>query len=93
MLPCGPVYAMALLAASMQSLWQGGLLMLAFGLGTVPAMLAAGFSLASLGPAMRSRLFRLAALLIALVGLQQILRGLALAGLLDHFHVGPIMLW
>ena len=93
MLPCGPVYAMALLAAGMQSLWQGGLLMLAFGLGTVPAMLATGFSLASLGAVMRTRLFRLAALLIALVGLQQILRGLALAGLLDHFRVGPIMLW
>lgn len=93
MLPCGPVYAMALLAATMPVVWQGGALMLVFGLGTVPAMLAVGFALPSLAPAMRGRLFRLAAILIALLGVQQILRGLALAGLVDHLQVGRVMLW
>ncbi len=93
MLPCGPVYAMALLAATSKSPLQGGLIMLLFGLGTLPAMLSMGFAFAKLGVTFRKRLFRFAAGLIVLVGLQQILRGLALAGLLGHLHIGSVMIW
>lgn len=42
-LPCGLVYSALLLAALGGSAIQGGLGMLAFGLGTLPAMLATGF--------------------------------------------------
>jgi len=93
MLPCGPVYAMALLAATSQNPLHGGLIMLLFGLGTLPAMLGMGFVFARLSVALRSRLYRLAAILILLVGLQQIFRGLALGGWLGHFHIGGVMIW
>ncbi len=93
MLPCGPVYAMALLAATSQSPLHGGLIMLLFGLGTLPAMLSMGFVFARLSVALRSRLYRLAAILILLVGLQMIFRGLALGDLLEHFHIGSVMIW
>lgn len=93
MLPCGPVYAMALLAATSESPMRGGLIMLFFGLGTLPAMLGMGFVFAKLSVALRSRLFRIAAVLIVLVGVQQVLRGLALGGLISHFHVGVLMIW
>ena len=93
MLPCGPVYAMALLAATSENPLHGGLIMLFFGLGTLPAMLSMGFVFAKLSVTLRRRLYRLAAGLIVLVGLQQIMRGMALAGLLDHFHIGSLMIW
>lgn len=93
MLPCGPVYAMALLAATSESPLRGGLIMLFFGLGTLPAMLGMGFIFAKLSVALRSRLYRLAAVLIILVGVQQVLRGLALGGLIGHLHVGILMIW
>ena len=42
-LPCGLVYSALATALTMGSLWGGGLAMLAFGLGTLPAMLASGW--------------------------------------------------
>ncbi len=93
MLPCGPVYAMALLAATSPSPLHGAAIMLFFGLGTLPAMLSMGFVFARLSTTLRSRLYRFAALLIMLVGLQQILRGLALGGFIEHLHIGNLMLW
>jgi sulfite exporter TauE/SafE len=41
-LPCGMVYAVLLTALALGSWWQGALLMLAFGLGTLPNMLGIG---------------------------------------------------
>ena len=93
MLPCGPVYAMALLAATAANPLQGGLVMLFFGLGTLPAMLGMGFASARLSVTLRNRLYRFAAILIILVGLQQILRGMALAGVVAHFQIGSVMIW
>ncbi len=93
LLPCGPVYAMALLAATAANPLQGGLIMLFFGLGTLPAMLGMGFASARLSVALRNRLYRFAAVLIIIVGLQQILRGMALGGVLGHFHIGQVMIW
>lgn len=43
-LPCGLVYSMLALAATQASPWQGAAVMLAFGLGTVPAVLAGGLA-------------------------------------------------
>ncbi|MDH5352895.1 MAG: sulfite exporter TauE/SafE family protein [Gammaproteobacteria bacterium] len=93
MLPCGPVYAVAFLAATSQSSLQGGLIMLFFGIGTLPAMFGMGFIFAKLSVALRHRLYRLVAILIILIGVQQIFRGLALGGLIGHFHVGAWMIW
>jgi sulfite exporter TauE/SafE len=41
-LPCGLVYSVLILALGTGSPWQGGLLMLAFGLGTLPNLLGMG---------------------------------------------------
>ena len=41
-LPCGLVYAILFFALTSNSAWNGGLLMLAFGLGTLPMLLTMG---------------------------------------------------
>lgn len=41
-LPCGIVYSILLLSAVGGGAWQGGMVMLGFGLGTLPAMLSLG---------------------------------------------------
>ena len=70
-LPCGLVYSVLLLAATTADAASGGLVMLAFGLGTMPAMLATGLSASKLGQILNRR--RLSAgLLIALIGLATI---------------------
>ena len=67
-LPCGLVYSVLLLAATTANAATGGLVMLAFGLGTMPAMIATGLSASKLSATMsRHRLG--AGLLIILIGL------------------------
>jgi sulfite exporter TauE/SafE len=67
-LPCGLVYSVLLLAATTANAVTGGLVMLAFGLGTMPAMIATGLSASKLSATM-SRHRRGAGLLIILIGL------------------------
>ncbi len=43
-LPCGLVYSILVFSLASNDAWQGGLLMLAFGLGTLPASLALGIT-------------------------------------------------
>ena len=93
LLPCGPVYAMLSLAVLSGTPWQGISLMFIFGLGTLPAMLGFAFATACLGLRLREHLYRMAASLIVLVGLQLTLRGLALHGQISHLHIGGVMLW
>jgi len=93
LLPCGPVYAMALLAAISGNPLRGASIMLIFGLGTLPAMLGLGFTSSLLGLRLRSHLYRAAAILVVIVGLQLTLRGLALHGQIAHAAIGSVMLW
>jgi sulfite exporter TauE/SafE len=44
LLPCGLVYSTLILAISVGSVWMGGMVMLAFGLGTLPNVLVMGMS-------------------------------------------------
>lgn len=67
-LPCGLVYSVLLLAATTADALQGGLVMVAFGLGTMPAMIATGVSASRLS-AFMSRKKLGAGLLIVLLGL------------------------
>ncbi|OIQ97270.1 hypothetical protein GALL_206700 [mine drainage metagenome] len=60
-LPCGMVYSIATLALLSGSAFRGAALMLAFGLGTLPNLLAANFLLAGFSRALRGRSLRLAA--------------------------------
>ena len=68
LLPCGLVYSVLLLAATTAEPSGGALVMLAFGLGTMPAMVATGISASKLAQFMsRNRLG--AGLLIVLLGI------------------------
>lgn len=70
-LPCGLVYSVLLLAATTTDATAGGLVMIAFGLGTMPAMVATGVSASKIAQFMSSR--RLGAgLLIVVLGLATI---------------------
>jgi uncharacterized protein len=75
LLPCGLSWAMVVAAASSQRMADGFCIMAAFGLGTVPALLAAGMSASFLS--LRTRLLgqKAAALCIAAMGLLLILKG------------------
>ncbi len=69
-LPCGLIYSVLLVASASSQPMAGALVMLAFGLGTMPAMLATGLGAAQLSRAMQRRPTRLAlGLLIAVLGL------------------------
>ncbi len=93
LLPCGPVYAMALLAAMSGNAFSGASLMLVFGLGTLPAMLGFSYAAVWMSIGFRARLFQVAALVVVAVGLQLMLRGLALDGYIPHTALGQVMLW
>ena len=77
-LPCQLIYAFAAVAASTGSAVAGMLTMLAFGLGTVPAMLTLGVSRVLARPAVRARLSMLAGILVIGFGVVTVLRGLDL---------------
>lgn len=80
LIPCGLVYGVLITAASSASLIKGGAMMLAFGLGTLPALLAFGQATSSLA-ALGGGLFRrFMGLIVALLGVAGILRILAAAG-------------
>ena len=70
LLPCGLVYSVLLIAATSAHAVDGALVMLAFGIGTTPAMLLTGLGAARLSQLMRDRRTRLGAgLLIILLGI------------------------
>jgi sulfite exporter TauE/SafE len=76
LLPCGLVYSMLLIAATSAQLADGALIMLAFGLGTTPAMILTGLSAARISMfANRNRV--LAGLLIVAMGIATIMMPLS----------------
>lgn len=73
-LPCGLVYAMLTLALATQNAIQGGLLMLAFGLGTLPTLIAMGTFTSKLAQWVKLPLIRqLAGSIIILFGVYSLL--------------------
>ncbi len=78
-LPCGLVYSVLVSALASGSPGQGAMMMLAFGLGTLPNLLAMGWAAERLKAWFRHRLVRLAAgLMVAsfgVVGLLLLVRG------------------
>ncbi|PON16927.1 sulfite exporter TauE/SafE family protein [Candidatus Entotheonella serta] len=93
LLPCGAVYAMTLLAAMSGSPVEGASLMLIFGFGTLPAMLGVGYSVGLLRLRLQTHLFRVAAMVMVVVGVQLVLRGLALNGYIPQASLGGVVLW
>jgi uncharacterized protein len=83
LLPCGPVYTALIASAragmgaasALQGFWSGTLLMLAFGMGTVPALLLVG-RLAGLGwIKSRGMIYKIGSVLMVLVGIYFIIQG------------------
>ncbi len=95
LLPCGLVLTALLPAAASGSPLSGALTMLAFGLGTWPALLGLDWLTrrGRLTGGTRQWLRQASALLIVLFGAQMALRGLAAWGWIGHFHVGSMMIW
>jgi uncharacterized protein len=69
LLPCGWLYAFVVLAATAGSSGRGALLLAAFWVGTVPALLGLGLGIQRLSQPLRARLPRLSAVLLVVVGL------------------------
>jgi len=84
LLPCGLVYPVLVHASSSGGFLKGATTTLVFGLGTVPAMISFGLVVARIRPHMKVALYRVAAVIIVLLGFQSVLRGFAFAGLLSH---------
>ena len=74
-IPCGLVYAFLLKAGSTGDIWQGWLTMAAFGLGTVPLMVLAGYGGQLLSVVSRVKILHIAAWCIVLTGGISIARG------------------
>lgn len=74
-LPCGLVYAFLSMAVASGSVFQGFLLMVAFGMGTVPIMVLVGCGSTLLTHQLRHRIYRVAACLVILAGAVTIVRG------------------
>jgi len=75
LLPCGLVYAALALALAAGNVLESGLMMISFGLGTIPAMLLAPALLRRLAPELRGRAMQVAAVMLILLGAFTMLRG------------------
>lgn len=84
-LPCGMVYAVLALALASGSTLDGGLTMLAFGLGTLPLMVTMGVAFSALARRLQGRIIR------ALAGITVLLFGVFVLVTLpaDHHGHGP----
>lgn len=78
LLPCGMVYLALTSALATQNLLNGGLFMLFFGLGTVPALLMVAIGGQYMGLTFRTKLQQLLPIFIFGMGVMLILRGLNL---------------
>lgn len=80
-LPCGLVYGFVGMAASTRDVVMGTLTMAAFGLGTIPIMVATGLGGRLLSIGARTKLLQIAAWCIVLAGVLSIARGVNFWGL------------
>jgi uncharacterized protein len=76
LIPCGLVYMALVSSVVTGSIAGGGIFMLLFGLGTIPAMAGIGLAGQLLTPALRTRFRKLTPVLIAVAGIWLIARGI-----------------
>jgi len=81
-LPCPLVYAMLLQAVLEKSPVKGFIVMVLFGIGTVPAMFFSSYIFKKVSPAFRKRLASLSGLIVILLGILAILRAFGIG----HHH-------
>jgi hypothetical protein len=84
LMPCGFLYTAQIKAAETGTPWLGGLTLLAFGLGTLPAMLGIGLSAALLSADRRSQLFRMGGWVTLAIGIMTLFRGGMMADYTGH---------
>lgn len=77
LMPCALTLAMAVKATTAAHPWEGTLLLLAFGAGTLPSMLFASALFGRLAPALRGWLLKGAAVVVIVLGGGTVLQGLA----------------
>ncbi len=87
-LPCGFLYAMILTAAQSADVLTGGGVMLAFGLGTIPALFFVGTAAQMIGTAKREWMFRVAGILVALMGTYNLYRHIQMFMNAGGMHAG-----
>lgn len=80
LLPCGPLQAMLIYAAATGNALQGGIVMLTFGLGTIPLMFGFGNAISLLTHDFIGRLLKVSAIVVMVLGLVTLNRGLLLSG-------------
>jgi sulfite exporter TauE/SafE len=88
LIPCGLVYAAGAKAVATQSPLGGMMIMLFFGLGTLPALLGLGFSAELITLRRRNKLYRLAAGFLFVFAIMTILRAVDVLGWY-HFYWLP----
>lgn len=86
LVPCGLVYAAVTAAAATGSAVDALALMIGFGLGTVPALVALSWSRTLLPLALRARLRQLTPVVLALTAALLLVRGLAPPASAPHIH-------
>jgi sulfite exporter TauE/SafE/copper chaperone CopZ len=80
MIACGPLQAMYVMAAGTGSPIEGAKMLFAFGLGTLPVMLAFGAIASMLSNALTHRLLKASGVIVVALGAVMINRGLILTG-------------
>jgi len=75
LLPCGLVYAALAFSLASGGVAESGMMMMAFGLGTVPAMTFVPVLVRKVTPDSRGVILKVAAVLIVLLGVMMMLRG------------------
>ncbi len=83
LMPCGPLQAMELYAAGMGSPLQGFLVMVVFGIGTLPALFSFGLVTSRIGGnfELKWKLLKVSAIVVIVLGVLMLNRGLALNGI------------
>jgi len=76
LLPCGLVYLALISSIATGGFLAGGIFMLLFGLGTLPAMMAVGFFRQWFTVSWRTKMRRLTPIMMALAGIVLVVRGL-----------------
>lgn len=92
LIPCGFLYIAQAKAAETGNLWQGSLMMLAFGLGTLPSMVGMGVASTLLSRDRRSQLSRLGGWLTLVIGLLTLFRNDEMHDLTGHVALLLLML-
>ncbi|MCF6288410.1 MAG: sulfite exporter TauE/SafE family protein [Proteobacteria bacterium] len=88
MIPCGLLYGVLLAAATTNNIYQGGLFMLAFGIGTLPSMFIAAGLLKSWSTRLQSKSLRYSAgIFIVIIGLWSLISPWFSHGLIPHNSV------